>query len=136
MHSLCFTYTSKLATIWHDKIHYISVTYKKLWKCCRVFWNIFLIYFGTIFGNFIQKQTKSISRHWKWAKISVCKHKHAFIGENVCPKCGEPNTDTYARVVGFYTPTSSYQKIRKKEFDKRRWLNVLSNEGVMRWVLN
>jgi len=64
-------------------------------------------------------------------KISVCKYKHAFISETHCPVCGEPIADTYARVVGFYTPTSSYQKIRKKEFDKRRWMNVLSNEGVM-----
>ena len=64
-------------------------------------------------------------------KISVCRNKHAFIGEQKCPICGEPIADTYARVVGFYTPTSSYQKIRKTEFDKRRWMNVLSNDGVM-----
>ena len=64
-------------------------------------------------------------------KISVCQHKHAFISEKKCPVCGEPISDTYARVVGFYTPTSSYQKIRKTEFDKRRWMNVLENDGVM-----
>ena len=64
-------------------------------------------------------------------KISVCKHKHAFISESRCPICGEAVADTYARVVGFYTPTSSYQKIRKQEFDKRRWMNVLANDGVM-----
>ena len=63
-------------------------------------------------------------------KISVCQHKHAFISEPKCPVCGEPIADTYARVVGFYTPTSSYQKIRKAEFNKRRWMNVLSNDGV------
>ncbi len=33
-------------------------------------------------------------------KISVCKHKHAFISEPKCPVCGEPIADTYARVVG------------------------------------
>ena len=64
-------------------------------------------------------------------KISVCKHKHAFISEPRCPVCGDPIADTYSRVVGFYTPTSSYQNIRKKEFDKRRWMNVLSNDGIM-----
>lgn len=64
-------------------------------------------------------------------KISVCKSRHAFISEQRCPVCGEPIADTYARVVGFYTPTSSYQRIRKHEFDKRRWMNVLSNDGVM-----
>ena len=64
-------------------------------------------------------------------KISVCKYRHAFISEKKCPICGEPIADTYARVVGFYTPTGSYQKIRKTEFDKRRWMNVLANDGVM-----
>ena len=65
-------------------------------------------------------------------KISVCRHKHAFISEPRCPVCGEPVADTYARVVGFYTPVSSYQKVRKREFDRRKWMNVLSDEGVMR----
>lgn len=64
-------------------------------------------------------------------KISVCKNKHAFISEKICPQCGEPIADTYARVVGFYVPISSYQKIRKKEFDKRRWMNVLLKDGIM-----
>lgn len=64
-------------------------------------------------------------------KISVCRHKHAFISEPRCPVCGEPIADTYARVVGFYTPVSSYQKIRKREFNARKWMNVLSNDGVM-----
>lgn len=64
-------------------------------------------------------------------KISVCKNKHAFISESYCPICGEPIADTYARVVGFYTPTSSYQRIRKQEFDHRRWMNVLANDGIM-----
>lgn len=64
-------------------------------------------------------------------KISVCKDKHAFIGTQTCPVCGEPIADTYARVVGFYTPVSSYQKIRKKEFSQRKWYNVLSKNEVM-----
>lgn len=64
-------------------------------------------------------------------KIGVCKDRHAFIGEQHCPICGEPIADTYARVVGFYTPTSSYQNIRKQEFDRRRWMNVLQKDGIM-----
>lgn len=64
-------------------------------------------------------------------KISVCKDRHAFISEPRCPICGEPIADTYSRVVGFYVPTSSYQKIRKTEFDRRKWMNVLSHDGVM-----
>lgn len=65
-------------------------------------------------------------------KISVCKNKHAFISEKNCPVCGEPIADTYARVVGFYVPISGYQKIRRQEFDKRRWMDVLSKDGIMK----
>jgi len=64
-------------------------------------------------------------------KINVCRSRHAFVGTNTCPKCGDPIADTYARVVGFYVPVSNYQNIRKREFDKRRWYNVLSKDGVM-----
>lgn len=63
-------------------------------------------------------------------KISICKHRHAFIGTATCPICGEPIADTYSRVVGFYTPVSSYQKIRKKEWDMRRWYDVLSKKEM------
>lgn len=64
-------------------------------------------------------------------KISVCENKHAFIGRNTCPKCGKKIADTYSRVVGFYTPVSSYQKIRKKEFNNRKWYNVLNKNEIM-----
>lgn len=65
-------------------------------------------------------------------KINVCKHKHAFIGTQTCPRCGEPVADQYTRVVGFYTPVGNYQNIRKKEFSKRRWYNVLEEEGAIK----
>jgi ribonucleoside-triphosphate reductase len=65
-------------------------------------------------------------------KISVCEKKHAFISEKSCPICGKPISDTFARVVGFYVKTSSYQKIRRKEFDKRKWMDVLTKDGVMK----
>lgn len=64
-------------------------------------------------------------------KISVCEDRHAFIGSKNCPTCGKPVADQFARVVGFYTPVSSYQKIRKKEFNHRRWYNVLNKDGIM-----
>jgi len=64
-------------------------------------------------------------------KISVCKDKHAFIGTSTCPKCGQPIADTYSRVVGFYVPVSSYQKIRKQEFDKRQWYNAMSMDKMI-----
>lgn len=64
-------------------------------------------------------------------KISVCEDRHAFIGTQTCPHCGKPIADTYARVVGFYTPVSNYQKVRRREFDSRKWWDVLSKDGVM-----
>lgn len=65
-------------------------------------------------------------------KINTCSHKHAFIGTDICPRCGERMTDQYTRVVGFYTPVSSYQRIRKREFNNRKWYNVLENEGMLK----
>ena len=64
-------------------------------------------------------------------KISICEDRHAFIGTKECPNCGKPVFDTYGRVVGFYVPTSSYQKIRKKEFDRRQWYDAASKDGIL-----
>lgn len=64
-------------------------------------------------------------------KISICEDRHAFIGTDECPVCGKPIFDTYGRVVGFYVPTSSYQNIRKKEFDKRQWYDAASKDGIL-----
>lgn len=64
-------------------------------------------------------------------KISICEDRHAFIGTKNCPNCGKPIYDTYSRVVGFYVPISSYQKIRKKEFDKRQWYDAASKDGIL-----
>ena len=64
------------------------------------------------------------------AKINVCEHKHAFIGTSVCPECGKPVADQYSRVVGFYTPVSGYQKIRKEEFNHRKWYDVLNKSEM------
>ena len=64
-------------------------------------------------------------------KINVCEDKHAFIGTKECPHCGKPMADQYSRVVGFYTPVSGYQRIRKREFNRRKWYDVLNKDGVM-----
>lgn len=56
-------------------------------------------------------------------KINVCEDEHAFIGTHC--KCGKTAIDSFQRVVGFLTPRRSYQHARKKEFDRRRWYNVV-----------
>lgn len=63
-------------------------------------------------------------------KINVCEDKHASIGTKVCPKCGKPIVDQYSRVVGFYTPVSAYQEIRKHEWSQRQWYDVASKDGI------
>lgn len=54
-------------------------------------------------------------------RINVCKHRHAFVGTDICPVCGESVFDTYQRIVGFLTPSKAYSIPRKKEFGAREW---------------
>lgn len=56
-------------------------------------------------------------------RIYTCKNNHGFQG-NTCPLCGNPAVDSYQRIVGFLTPTSSYSKDRKKEFTLRDWYKI------------
>ena len=56
-------------------------------------------------------------------KINVCEDDHAFIGSHC--KCGKTAVNQFSRVVGFLTPKSSYSAPRKKEFDARKWYNVI-----------
>lgn len=54
-------------------------------------------------------------------RINSCKNRHGFVGTDICPVCGEPVSDTWQRIVGFFEPTSTYSKDRKKEFSIRQW---------------
>lgn len=56
-------------------------------------------------------------------RINTCAKNHGFYGD-VCPICGGEVTDSYQRIVGFLTPTSSYSKERKKEFSLRDWYKI------------
>lgn len=62
-------------------------------------------------------------------RINVCSHRHAFVGTDTCPTCGEPVYDTYQRVVGFLTPSKAYSKPRQKEFSAREWFNTAVIKG-------
>lgn len=55
-------------------------------------------------------------------KIQTCKSNHAFFG-NICPLCHEKAVVSYARIVGFYTPTRTWSAERKAEGAMRLWLN-------------
>ena len=63
------------------------------------------------------------------SKISVCKNSHGFVGSKVCPKCGNPEIDTYQRIVGYLVPSSNYSAARHKEFGKRYWFNL--NDSII-----
>lgn len=53
-------------------------------------------------------------------KIQACEDNHAFYG-TICPECGKPVVTEYTRVVGFYTPISTWTNARKNEYSMRKW---------------
>lgn len=59
-------------------------------------------------------------------KISTCKNRHGYYGD-ICPVCQEPTIDTFQRIVGYLTPSSSYSKERKAEFERRYWYKFNEN---------
>jgi len=56
-------------------------------------------------------------------KIYVCEDGHGFTGAR-CDICDKEATETYTRIVGFLTPTKSYSKERKNEYEKRYWFDM------------
>ena len=60
-------------------------------------------------------------------KIQSCENNHAFYG-TTCPTCGKPVATEYTRVVGFYTPVSTWSEERKNEYNMRRWENINKEE--------
>lgn len=67
-------------------------------------------------------------------KIQACEDNHAFYG-TTCPICGKPIATEYTRIVGFYTPISTWSDKRKKEYTMRKWENVNNGETIKE-VLN
>ena len=57
-------------------------------------------------------------------RINTCKNRHAFVGTDVCPECGNIVETTWQRVVGFLTPYTAYSKEREKEFNARQWYDT------------
>lgn len=55
------------------------------------------------------------------AIYSQCENKHTSFGDvNACPVCGGAIKEKLTRVVGFFTPVSSWNKTRREwEFEKR-----------------
>ena len=50
--------------------------------------------------------------------IQECSEGHTSVGKNEhCPKCGKEISENYTRVVGFYTPVSSWKSERQGKVD-------------------
>lgn len=56
-------------------------------------------------------------------RIQACKHNHGFYGKK-CPICGGEVKTEFTRVVGFFTPISTWENSRKQEYKLRRWEKV------------
>jgi len=46
----------------------------------------------------------------------ICEDNHVTIGHNQgkCPECGKPIVDNFTRIVGYFVPVSSWNKIRRE----------------------
>lgn len=57
---------------------------------------------------------------------SQCENNHASFGKNeICPECGGKVVDHLTRVVGFFTPVSSWTKVRREwEFPNRKFTKL------------
>lgn len=60
-------------------------------------------------------------------KIQACKNNHAFYG-TTCPICGCPIETEYTRIVGFYTPISTWSSERNNEYQMRKWEPINQKE--------
>jgi anaerobic ribonucleoside-triphosphate reductase len=77
----------------------------------------------------IKYAVNSGSEHFALNAIySECENGHVSFGKfEVCPKCLGKIVEKYTRIVGFFTPVSSWQDIRRDwEFDKRTFVDTTS----------
>ena len=78
----------------------------------------------------LNKVAQSGVIYFAWnTRINSCKHRHGFVGTDICPVCGEPVYDTFQRIVGFLVPSKAYSKERFKEFSARKWFDYASLKG-------
>ena len=75
----------------------------------------------------IEYSIKTGSEHFSLnAVYSECENAHTTFGNHdICPKCGGKIIEKYTRVVGFMTPISSWNNVRREwEFPKRYFSKV------------
>lgn len=63
--------------------------------------------------------------------FSICENGHTTKKlVDICPVCGKEIVEQITRVVGYFSPVSSWSKPRQREFAKRRWLDILQEEEI------
>ena len=62
--------------------------------------------------------------------LSVCESGHTFYGDR-CPVCGAEASEKFTRIVGFFTPISSWGKERRSEFNLREWHPTSDMAGIL-----
>jgi len=67
------------------------------------------------------------------AVYSECENNHNTIGKkDVCPECGAKIIEYRTRVVGFFVPVSSWDKVRREwEFPKRKFSIITEEFGLI-----
>lgn len=61
-------------------------------------------------------------------RINVCEEGHSFTSK-ICPHCGKNPVDSYQRIVGYLTRTSTWSEGRREEFVQRNWMDL--NDEVL-----
>lgn len=78
-------------------------------------------------GKIIRYAVNAGSEHFALNAIySECENEHTSFGKHsTCPVCSAEITEMYTRVVGFFTPVSSWQNIRREwEFPRRTFIDL------------
>ncbi len=54
--------------------------------------------------------------------FTICDKKHISQNVvNICPECGSGEVDWITRIVGYYVPTSAWNRVKQHEFKTRKW---------------
>ena len=59
------------------------------------------------------------------AGFTICKSGHSVMGVyKKCKTCGSEDVDWITRIVGYFTPVSSWNRMKQLEFKTRRWKEI------------